>query len=85
MPKIKDNLGYSQEELKKFYDEGRNVILKYKSVYFITFYEKEGFRVSLYQKTYLSWSFTPKGKAEFITLQRWREIRDKAIYRYFPF
>lgn len=84
MTKIKDNLGYSQEELKKFYYEGKIVLLKYKSMFCLKFSKDVGFYFVFYEKTYGRVPFTKRGTHHFIDFDYWKTIRDGIMFRRVP-
>ena len=75
-PRIKNNLGYSQEELLYFYKEDRRILIKYNSMYFLLFDQKaQKFHFVFSKKADPFKEYTPRGRHEFITLAQWLALR----------
>lgn len=76
MPRIKNNLGYSQEELLYFYKEDRRILIKYNCMYMLQFNLKaEKFYFAFSQKADPFKNYTRRGRHEFITLAQWLALK----------
>ena len=81
MAKVKDNFGFSQEEMLNFYEEGRIVFLHYRSMYWLQYNEKTGkFYLAFSEKVSYPKIYTVKGAPRAITLSQWLGLKPYKIW-----
>ena len=69
-------LGYTTEQLKQFYDEGKTVLIQYKSAFELKLSRNAGFYFSPICKTFGIVGFEARGRHRFITPEFFNRIRN---------